>query len=158
MAYFPPDFRGRNAEDIPPDRERFDMYWELEESTGCHLWRGLIGKDGYGIFWSRDQRRNVRAARWLLIRETGPMPPGMMACHICDQPICVNLNHLYRGTHSRNMKDRAERGWRPPIKITAAVLKDTEIRRAKGETYKSIAAEYGLHPEALSYKLRKRRT
>jgi hypothetical protein len=40
----------------------------------------------------------------------GPVPPGKIVRHTCDNPPCVNPLHLMIGTYGDNMRDRTERG------------------------------------------------
>jgi hypothetical protein len=51
---------------------------------------------------------NTHRAAWIL--KKGPIPKGLSVCHTCDNGLCVNVEHLYLGTHAQNMRDMAERG------------------------------------------------
>lgn len=93
-------------------RERFDAKWVPEPNTGCWLWTAAdTGRYGYFRLDGKvGQRRSIGANRaaWLLYR--GPIPEGMMVCHTCDTPICVNPDHLFLGTPLDNMLDKVAKG------------------------------------------------
>jgi hypothetical protein len=88
--------------------QRFDEKWIVDSVTGCHNWTATKDRDGYG--WIRDDGPNkeCRAHRFSLKRKLGrPINFGMLACHKCNNPSCVNPEHLYEGTTLDNMKDLA---------------------------------------------------
>jgi hypothetical protein len=65
-------------------------------------------KDGYG------RQGNRYAHRVALEEKLGrPLRPGMKALYTCDNPPCVNPEHLYEGTHGQNMRDMIDRGRHP---------------------------------------------
>jgi hypothetical protein len=74
------------------------------EGTPCIPWTGAINNHGYG-------RRGRRYAHRMAWEEAhGPIPHGMKVCHHCDTPACVNIEHLFLGTQSDNMRDCAAKG------------------------------------------------
>lgn len=78
------------------------------KGDGCWIWHGGVCKDGYGAF--NYDGRSYRANRMALELAGRPVPEGMMACHHCDTPACVNPSHLYVGTPSDNVQDMLRRG------------------------------------------------
>lgn len=74
---------------------------------GCWLWLGPTA-NGYGVF--NDQGRRVRAHRAAYEQANGPIPDGMVICHKCDTPSCVNPDHLFCGTQRDNVRDMAVKG------------------------------------------------
>ena len=87
--------------------DRFKEKYIVDEKTGCWLWRACKNKNGYGLF-----RSNVGtlAHRFSYTQKHGLIPKsesyhGICVLHKCDQPSCVNPDHLFIGTHKDNMED-----------------------------------------------------
>jgi len=93
-----------------PTVERFWAKVEKSEPDKCWLWTGHTNGAGYGMTWSLEDGRKVLAHRYSLELQVGPIPKGLLACHHCDNPRCVNPAHLYTGDYRRNSRDMWERG------------------------------------------------
>lgn len=81
-------------------------------ATPCWEWRGARSRKGYGTFsvLVDGRRTNTLAHRFAWVLVNGPMPDGHEACHRCHNRGCVRPDHVYAGTHHRNMRDAVERG------------------------------------------------
>jgi hypothetical protein len=79
-----------------------------EPNTGCLLWLGKVGTDGYGLFKVGGKRRAAHRVSYEIHK--GPIPPGLWVLHRCDTPACVNPEHLFLGTHADNMRDMVAKG------------------------------------------------
>lgn len=105
-------------------------FWSLVDSSAgpdeCWIWQGAASdRSGYGKF--RVDNRQVLAHRWILGLVLGrPLrwddKAHEEACHLCDNPPCVNPAHLYLGDRNTNMADvaRRGRGVNPVAKANAA--------------------------------------
>lgn len=78
-----------------------------EGSRECIIWPRKLDKHGRGRIW--HDGKLMLASRWVWERTNGPIPMGKLVCHHCDNPSCINLKHLYVGTHADNMRDMRER-------------------------------------------------
>lgn len=79
-----------------------------EPNSGCWLWEGACDRDGYGRMNVR--RRGYIASRASFEAFTGASPQGLSVMHSCDNPGCVNPDHLSVGTTAQNIGDAARRG------------------------------------------------
>jgi DNA-binding Xre family transcriptional regulator len=106
----------------------------------------LTDKDGYGVFFYEGKQ--YRAPPFALKLDGRPVPKGMMACHTCDNPICVRLDHLYPGTPKQNVDDMISRGRaNHGKKLTAEqVSKIKKLDLDHGE----IAAAFGVSRSNIS--------
>lgn len=77
---------------------------------GCHIWTAARGKAGLGYGMIRNHGKYVVASRASYVIYKGEIPHGMVVCHRCDNPPCVNPAHLFLGTISDNAKDSVFKG------------------------------------------------
>lgn len=87
--------------------ERF-MANTIVTPTRCFLWTGVKSTKGYGMVSYRNKT-------WLLHRlshviHLGPITPGKLVCHTCDNRRCWNADHLWLGTNRENMVDCSRKG------------------------------------------------
>lgn len=90
---------------------RFWHYVDKSNPDGCWPWLSTRTDKGYGqIRAGGKPRRYLLAHRLSYEMVRGPIPEGMVICHRCDNPPCVNPAHLFLGTHSDNMQDMLAKG------------------------------------------------
>jgi len=71
--------------------------------------KGHSGKNSsYGGFQLKSYT-NVYAHRFSWEYFNGPIPVGLQVLHKCDNPLCINPNHLFLGTNDDNVKDKVSK-------------------------------------------------
>lgn len=105
-----PDDRGGDprTKKQKPVNQYFDERYSPEPISGCWLWAGTYQSQGYGV--ANHKKVKGLAHRLSYTLHKGPIPDGMHVCHTCDNPACVNPDHLWIGTHQDNHKDKVNKG------------------------------------------------
>lgn len=136
-----------------------DRFWAKVEKVdlGCWPWKGAIGYHGYGVI--RRHYKLVLAHR-VAYELTHGDAGDLDVLHKCDTPLCVNPDHLVKGTHAENMADMAAKGRH---KAKTRNLKPSERQAlyqrylAGGITQEQLAAEYGIAKESVNRLVREHR-
>lgn len=127
-------------------------FWEKVKTGGtneCWIWQGSLmnygikGQD-YGMTAYYGKRAFCHRLSWSF--KFGPIPEGMCVMHICDNPRCVNPDHLRIGTQGENMKDRNLKG-RTWSKLTEEQVMEARSRYkrcSKTDGVKALAREFGV--------------
>lgn len=121
----------------------------------CIEWQGAKDANGYGRLTL--QQRQLYAHRWTWEQAFGAIPEGLCVCHHCDNPSCINLDHLFVGTHADNMADRQQKGRSRGGGAHGAAqhlakLTDDQVReiRESTESQTALAKRYGVSQGTIS--------
>ncbi len=131
--------------------------------TRCWVWTKHRCVLGYGKF------KDKGCVPWLAHRFSwrlvhGSLPDNLCICHHCDNPSCVNPDHLFLGTPKDNVKDMTVKGRRVDHRGEQhgrSVFIETDIvdirkKSLQGMSYKKIAKLYGVSASAISHVVKRR--
>ena len=123
--------------------------------TGCIEWTGSSDAKGYGQL--RIDGKLIKAHRYAVERSNGPTPDGMVVMHLCDNPKCVNIDHLQIGSQKQNVHDMDGKGRRINKQPKGSAngnskLTDDDVRAIRRDTRRQvdIAATYGIAQTVVS--------
>lgn len=131
---------------------RFHCKYTKDASSGCWQWTSAKDKDGYGLFESQ-KGKTLRAHRFSVEYHTATeIPKGVLVCHSCDNPSCVNPEHLFLGSPKDNTQDMIGKGRKVnssgeangAAKLTEGAVRKMRKWSQEGGSPKDLAITYGI--------------
>lgn len=142
--------------------QRVAVFWsrvDVREPGDCWLWKGgTFTPNGYGAF--RYDGKTQSAHRFSAALKYGDLPKGLLVCHHCDVPSCVNPEHLFVGTYVDNMQDASRKGRIPHgehVNKARLTVADVIAIRNSPLTGDKLAEIYGADSSNISC-IRRRKT
>lgn len=130
----------------------FDKCYDIVD--GCWVWNRARNAGGYGSKGHDGKTWLAHRLSWLIHK--GEIPEGFNVCHHCDNPPCVNPDHLFLGKQKQNMEDCAKKGRRPCFKgINHPRRKFTERQvrqiRASKTPRRKLAERFGVAKSTIDH-------
>lgn len=118
--------------------------------NGCRVWQGKKHDAmGYARIEVDGRMQYVHRLSWE--RAHGPVPDGMVLMHSCDNPSCINLNHLSIGTQQENVRDMVRKGRcdrrgdkANPAKLTWSQVRELRQLDAAGISRRELSRHFGI--------------
>ena len=140
------------------------LFWtHIRRTDTCWIWTGLKNEKGYGVVGQYGKRWRAHRLMWT-IHFNCQIPPGLQVLHSCDNPSCVNPDHLFLGTNLHNRQDMvAKQRQAKGEKVVGSKLVTDQIVRIRSiwndsqMTQSQIAALFNVHQSTISLIVRTKR-
>jgi len=129
-------------------RERFTDKYEAGDPDDCWEWQGQRNDQGYGLFSIEGRQNRAHRIAWQL--HNSATPGLLFVCHHCDNPACVNPDHLFLGTVADNTQDMYDKGRGMAgekhyfAKLKTKDIPEIRYRHEEGERSVDIAKVFGV--------------
>ena len=147
------------------EEEYFFQRVDIRAPHECWPWTGTCTRHKRGL--ARIKKKQVYAYRLALLVYGNPVPADQCVLHKCDNPNCVNPNHLMIGTQAENIKDMFKKGRNSPLPVSRGVknanaklnpdlVREIRSRHTAGASYSEIAKIIGRSKSCVSFVVTKR--
>ena len=118
------------------EQKYIDRFWSkvVKTPSGCWEWAGARNMRGYGKITVNGKKWSTHRLSMIL---AGHDIAGLLVCHHCDNPPCVNPDHLFVGTQQDNMTDMTNKG------RSRHPLTNDEARAIRSEARFGVRGRYG---------------
>jgi hypothetical protein len=137
-----------------------ERFWpKVRKSDTCWNWIASRTKLGYGQIYFKENgvRRVLKASRVSWEIHHGPVQNNLHVCHTCDNPACVNPDHLFLGTPLDNALDKVAKGRARGPSVGCGIQNNKKLSqeqvsaiRAAIGSQKSIASRFGINQSQVS--------
>ncbi|QZI78635.1 hypothetical protein 22664UKE3-2_060 [Escherichia phage vB_EcoP-22664UKE3-2] len=129
----------------------------VAEESGCIRFTGHLDGEGYGRIMVA--RVKYMAHRLSYSINKGPIPDGYVVRHKCDNPSCINPEHLEVGTQADNIADKVSRGRQARGSGAGrAILTEESVREIRSSPLKvsELSTLYGVSVVSIRNILRRK--
>ncbi|WJJ60339.1 hypothetical protein [Salmonella phage ST20] len=129
----------------------------VTEESGCIRFTGHLDGEGYGRIMVA--RVKYMAHRLSYSLNNGPIPDGYVVRHKCDNPSCINPEHLEVGTQADNIADKVSRGRQARGSGAGrAILTEESVREIRSSPLKvsELSTLYGVSVVSIRNILRRK--
>lgn len=138
------------------EQDMVEFWRRVDKSGECWTWMGTMASSGYGKFCYLGKYRAAHRFSWEMVN--GPIPYAKLILHKCDNPKCVNPDHLSLGTTADNNRDKEAKGRsNHPIGINhgRAKLTDELVSEARqlfrmGHRLTHLSRKYRIDPATMA--------
>lgn len=137
-------------------KNRAERFWSRVAITAddqrCWEWTGCKGTRNYGMIKYEGKKTRSHKVAWYL---TYGKYPDLLLLHSCDNPSCVNPNHLREGTNADNTQDKVSRNRQAKgEKSGTAKLNTSSVRQIRqllrdGVRMTAIAKQFDVAPPTI---------
>ena len=144
-------------------RNTIEKFWnkvQIGKENDCWPWKGKPNVHGYGRFGLN--RKMYMAHKLSFILMGGKFTKHKnYGCHKCNNPICVNPNHVKAGTHEENMRDKSFTICQKGENAVCVKLTERQVRKIRkllssGMFARVIAKRYKVHEQTIYFIKHKR--
>lgn len=127
-----------NIKHIDPNsltEKQVKRFWRhINKTETCWIWNTVKDKNEYGHFRINGVKMRAHRFSWSFHHKK-PFPEGMLACHTCDTPACVNPLHIYPGSMSNNISEAIAKGRHKVPKGTMHLILKAKTHCLRGHEY-----------------------
>lgn len=129
-----------------------DRFWSKvrKSNEGCWIWTANKNNKGYGLFRPGGLAPKRLAHRLSYEDANGRIPDGMVVMHSCDNPSCVNPDHLSAGTMADNSRDAVVKSRYANQKLTDAQVIALLRDYVSGKGTVEISAKFGISRKSVN--------
>ena len=140
-------------EEYNQEKLKFILSKTKENERGCFEWQGAMEGRRYPVVRYFKKQEAVHRVVWKIVK--GKLSKGQQVLHTCDNTICCNILHLFKGTHQDNMDDKVRKGRQAKGNQICQPMFTEEDRkqfvklRKQGLTLKQIGDKFGTTKQTI---------